>query len=57
MKPRIPYTQPPITELVVRYATDAGANGWGTCCHEDIGRFEDAFKAHRGVDYASAAAR
>lgn len=29
MPPRIPYTQPSITELEVRYATDAAANGWG----------------------------
>ena len=29
MKPRIPYTKPSITELEVRYATDAAANGWG----------------------------
>ena len=29
MNPRIPYTQPSITELEVRYATDAAANGCG----------------------------
>ena len=29
MKTRIPYTKPSITELEVRYATDAAANGWG----------------------------
>jgi perosamine synthetase len=29
MNPRIPYTKPSITELEVRYATDAAANGWG----------------------------
>jgi perosamine synthetase len=32
MKPRIPDTQPSITELEVRYATDATANGWGERC-------------------------
>ena len=26
MKPRIPYTKPSITDLEVRYATDAAAN-------------------------------
>lgn len=28
-KPGIPYTKPSITELDVRDATDAAANGWG----------------------------
>lgn len=32
MKPRIFYTKPSITELEVRYATDAAANGWGDQC-------------------------
>ena len=26
---KIPYTKPSITELEVRYATAAAANGWG----------------------------
>lgn len=54
MKPRIPYTKPSITELEVRYATDAAANGWGEHCYDYILRFEDAFKAHLGVKYAIA---
>lgn len=54
MKPRIYYTKPSITELEVRYATDAAANGWGERCYEYIARFEDAFKAHLRVDYAIA---
>lgn len=54
MKPHIPYTKPSITDLEVRYATDAAANGWGERCYEYIGRFEDAFKAHLGVKYAIA---
>lgn len=53
-KQRIPYTKPSITELEVRYATHAAANGWGERCYEYIGRFEDAFKAHLGVNYAIA---
>lgn len=54
MKPRIYYTKPSITELEVRYATDAAANGWGDKCYEYINRFEQAFKAHLGVKYAIA---
>lgn len=54
MKSRIAYTKPSITDLEVRYATDAAANGWGERCYEYIGRFEDAFKAHLGVKHAIA---
>lgn len=54
MKPRIHYTKPSITELEVRYATDAAANGWGEKCYEYINRFEEAFKTHLGVKYAIA---
>ncbi len=54
MKSRIYYTKPSITELEVRYATDAAANGWGDKCYEYINRFEEAFKAHLGVKYAIA---
>jgi len=53
-KPRIPYTKPSITELEIRYATDAVTNGWGDRCYEYIGRFEEAFKAHLGVKHAIA---
>jgi perosamine synthetase len=54
MKSRILYTKPSITELEVRYATDAAANGWGDKCYEYIHRFEELFKAHLGVKYAIA---
>jgi len=54
MKPRILYTKPSITELEVRYATDAAANGWGDRCYEYINRFEEMFKTHLGVGYAIA---
>lgn len=54
MKSRILYTKPSITELEVRYATDAAANGWGDKCYEYINRFEDLFKKHLGVQYAIA---
>ena len=52
MTSRIYYTKPSITDLEVRYATDAAANGWGEKCYEYINRFEDAFKKHLGVEYA-----
>ena len=54
MKSRILYTRPSITELEVRYATDAAANGWGDKCYEYINRFEELFKQHLGVEYAIA---
>jgi perosamine synthetase len=54
MKSRILYTKPSITELEVRYATDAAANGWGDKCYEYINRFEELFKQHLGVKYAIA---
>ena len=54
MKPRIHYTKPSITELEIRYAADAATNGWGDKCYEYINRFEEAFKAHLGVQYAIA---
>ena len=52
--PRIYYTKPSITELEIRYATDAVANGWGDRCYEYISRFEELFKEHLGVGYAIA---
>lgn len=53
-KPRIPYTKPSITDLEIRYASDAVTNGWGDRCYEWIGRFEDAFRTHLGVKHAIA---
>lgn len=54
MKPRILYTKPSITDLEVKYATDAAANGWGDHCYDYIYRFEAAFKEYLGVQYAIA---
>jgi perosamine synthetase len=54
MTNRILYTKPSITELEIRYATDAATNGWGDRCYEYITRFEDAFRKHLGVKYAIA---
>jgi perosamine synthetase len=54
VKPRIAYTKPSITELEVRYATDAAANGWGERCYDYIHRFEAMFREHLGVKHAIA---
>lgn len=54
MNQRILYTKPSITELEVRYATDAAANGWGEHCYDYINRFEAAFRQYLGVQYAIA---
>ncbi len=54
MNNRIFYTKPSITELEIRYATDAATNGWGDRCYEYITRFEEAFRQHLGVKYAIA---
>lgn len=54
MTSRIYYTKPSITELEIRYATDAATNGWGERCYEYIHRFEELFKQHLGVRYAIA---
>lgn len=54
MKPRIAYTKPSITELEVRYASDAAANGWGEHCYDYIHRFEAMFREHLGVKHAIA---
>lgn len=51
---KIFYTKPSITELEIRYATDAATNGWGARCYEYITRFEDLFCKHLGVNYAIA---
>lgn len=51
---RIYYTKPSITELEIRYATDAATNGWGERCYEYIVRFESQFREHLGVKHAIA---
>lgn len=54
MKSRVLYTKPSITDLEVRYATDAAANGWGDACYSYINQFEALFKKHLDVRYAIA---
>ena len=44
MKTRIHYAKPSITELEVRYVTDAATNGWGERCYEYIERFVADFR-------------
>lgn len=51
---KIHYTKPSITELEIRYATDAVTNGWGERCYEYITRFENLFSTHLGAKYAIA---
>ena len=51
---RIVYTKPSITDLEVRYATDAAANGWGARCYDYIHQFEAAFHQHLGTRHALA---
>ncbi len=54
VKSHIYYTKPSITELEIRYATDAAAHGWGDRCYEYIERFEGLFREHLGVKHAIA---
>lgn len=54
MVDRIHYTKPSITALETAYAADAVATGWGEKCYDYINRFEAAFKAHLGTDFAIA---
>lgn len=54
MTAAILYTKPSITDLEVRYAADAAANGWGARCYEYIHRFEASFQDHLGVPHAIA---
>ena len=54
MKSRILYTKPSITNLEIKYATDAVTNGWGEQCYAYINRFEDSFRKHLNVQYAVA---
>lgn len=51
---KIYYAKPSITDLEVRYATDAAAHGWGERCYEYIDRFESMFRKHLGVKHAIA---
>ena len=51
---RILYCKPSITDREVEYASDAARTGWGPNCYDYIRRFEEAFRAHLGAEYAYA---
>jgi perosamine synthetase len=51
---RIYYTKPSITDLEIRYALDATANGWGERCYDYIHRFEKLLREHLGVAHGIA---
>ena len=51
---KIFYAKPSITDLELRYASDAAANGWGTNCYDYLRRFEAAFAVHVGAKHAMA---
>ncbi|WP_428024396.1 DegT/DnrJ/EryC1/StrS family aminotransferase [Arcobacter sp.] len=51
---KIHYTKPSITDLEIKYATDAATNGWGEKCYDYIYKFEDLFKKHLNIKYAMA---
>lgn len=53
-KSKIHYTKPSITDLEVKYATDAAKKGWGESCYDYIYKFENKFKEHIGIKYALA---
>ncbi|MBO6827810.1 MAG: DegT/DnrJ/EryC1/StrS family aminotransferase [Sneathiella sp.] len=48
---RIHYAKPSITDLEVKYASDAAANGWGPNCYDYIYRFRDLLKSYLDVPY------
>lgn len=49
---RIAISKPSITELEIRYVTDAIANGWGAHCYDYIQRLGKEFAEYVGVRYA-----
>ena len=53
MKSKIFYTKPSITQLEINCAADAAANGWGDNHYNYITRFEELFKKHLDVKYAT----
>lgn len=48
---QIHYAKPSITDLEVKYASDAAANGWGPNCYDYIVRFRDLLKSYLNVPY------
>jgi perosamine synthetase len=54
MIPTTFYTKPSITNLEVKYVSDAIINGWGASCYAYIDKFENMFRKHLKVKYAIA---
>ncbi len=54
MSSKIYYTKPSITELELKYASEAAKNGWGQKCYDYIYRFEELFRNHLGTKYSLA---
>ncbi|GHG69298.1 glutamine--scyllo-inositol aminotransferase [Alishewanella longhuensis] len=54
MNSKIAYTKPSITELEIRYVTDAVTHGWGEQCYQYIERLEQQFASYIGTKYAVA---
>ncbi|WP_113907280.1 DegT/DnrJ/EryC1/StrS family aminotransferase [Aliidiomarina celeris] len=54
MSHKIAYTKPSITELEIRYVTDAVTNGWGEQCYQYIERLEQGFARYIGTKHAIA---
>ena len=51
---KIYYSKPSITELEVKYASDAAANGWADHCFDYLNRFEKEFAEWLGVKHTVA---
>lgn len=50
----IAYTKPSISELEIKYASDAAAYGWGKNCYDYINKFERLFSEHLDGKYVIA---
>ncbi|MFL0809484.1 MAG: DegT/DnrJ/EryC1/StrS family aminotransferase [Agarilytica sp.] len=48
----IPFAKPSITQLEIKYGSDAVENGWGAKCYEYISKFEHSFADYIGVNHA-----
>ncbi len=51
---KIPYAKPSISELEIKYVTDAITNGWAEHCYDYIKRLQISFQDYLGVKYALA---
>ncbi len=49
---KILYAKPSITELEVKYVTDAIKHGWGEHCYDYLNRFEGLFRHYLGVKHS-----